>query len=381
MALRRAGWGAALLGALALYLFDNGGGSRALLLSLLLVPLLTALPLLLVKGNAVTVSAALPETLSRCEAGRGSLLLENHGPLSLRLEGELAITDPFTGEEIPLPLARTLPKGGKVQVSLALRADHCGLPTLTVRSLCCVDPFGLFRRPLALQGSWAATVPPTLHPVEAVLAQDAGYLLDSETYSTQRPGSDPSETFRIRPYQPGDPVRQIHWKLSEKTGETLIRELGLPIVNDMLLLLELSPTPEPHAADGLLDLLFSLAQALLDQGVTPTVGWLGEGGYTAREVTSPQDLPALAQELLSTPLRREGRAVDAFLEDPLPYAHVAVLAPQVPPELEGLCRGNRVTVLLPAGEGEPLGDPWETGAQVVPFTMEELEAGKLELEL
>lgn len=41
-----------------------------------------------------------------------------------------------------------------------------------------------------------------------------------------RAGSGPGETFQIRPYVPGDPIRQLHWKLSAKLDQPLIRELG-----------------------------------------------------------------------------------------------------------------------------------------------------------
>lgn len=51
--------------------------------------------------------------------------------------------------------------------------------------------------------------------------------LDSDEYSMRHPGDDPSETFALREYVPGDRVRSIHWKLTEKTGEVIVRQLGL----------------------------------------------------------------------------------------------------------------------------------------------------------
>ena len=49
---------------------------------------------------------------------------------------------------------------------------------------------------------------------EAPEAQTAGAFVLRET---DEPGD-------VRPYAPGDPVRRIHWKLSARKGELLVRE-------------------------------------------------------------------------------------------------------------------------------------------------------------
>lgn len=61
----------------------------------------------------------------------------------------------------------------------------------------------------------------------------ASYNLDRvETLLTQgdgdevKAGFDPEETVGIRNYMPGDPVRFIHWKLSAKKDELMLRETG-----------------------------------------------------------------------------------------------------------------------------------------------------------
>lgn len=38
------------------------------------------------------------------------------------------------------------------------------------------------------------------------------------------PGDDPGETYDIREYRSGDSIRQIHWKLSGKLDDIMIRE-------------------------------------------------------------------------------------------------------------------------------------------------------------
>lgn len=43
-----------------------------------------------------------------------------------------------------------------------------------------------------------------------------------------RKGSDASEMFDIRDYVPGDDIRTIHWKLSGKTDELIVRQASAP---------------------------------------------------------------------------------------------------------------------------------------------------------
>lgn len=49
-----------------------------------------------------------------------------------------------------------------------------------------------------------------------------------EGFRQSRKGSDPGETFENREYVPGDDIRSIHWKLSSKTDQLIIRRRAHP---------------------------------------------------------------------------------------------------------------------------------------------------------
>ena len=379
MGKRRAAWLLLLAAGLGLYLFDNGGGTRLLLAAVLLLPLCSGAALLL-SPPRVTAELALPEGGRRGQALIGKLTLKNGGRLPLPLtECLVAVENRFTGERLSLTWAGGLRAGETVTAELDLTAAHCGMLAAEVSCLRVMDPLGLFARRIPCPAGDSCLVPPEVHPVEVALAEAADFLVDSESYSASRPGYDPSETFQIRPYAPGDPLRQVHWKLSEKTGELMVRDFGLPVVNDALLLLE----PEGTDGDGLdtlLDLLSSVSRALLARGTAHTVGWPAEGEYRSWEVLTPEDLDALWALLLAK-RAGGGRPVTECYEDaagPAVYAHVAVLASRLPAGCGALCRGNRVTALLPEGGGL---DRWTEGVEVIPFSRALLDQGELTLEL
>jgi uncharacterized protein (DUF58 family) len=130
---------------------------------------------------------------------------------------------------------------------------------------------------------------------------------------------------------PGDPVRQIHWKLSEKTDRTMVRDLGLPVVEQMLLLLDTAFPADapvlPETTDLMLALLSSVSSALLEADIPHTVGWRDSetGAWRAVELSGPEDLEELTAAVLVCPMTSAGEsAVTGYLEKHVrcPYAHV-----------------------------------------------------------
>ena len=62
---------------------------------------------------------------------------------------------------------------------------------------------------------------------------------------------------------PGDDVKRIHWKLTEKTDEVLIREGSRPQEDEILLYWDRTGTIVPEIADALAECVTSVGLALL----------------------------------------------------------------------------------------------------------------------
>jgi hypothetical protein len=198
------------------------------------------------------------------------------------------------------------------------------------------------------------TVSPTLFPVQVTLTQQATPDPEGEHWSATRPGSDPSETFAIREYLPGDPVRQIHWKLSQKLDTLMLRELGLPVAEETLLLLETSfpAAPEGDAMDKALTALLSVSQALAADGIPHQVGWKDRalGEPVVYGVRSQQEFADLKARILSAACAVDDESIGVCFQRWAPgsiYAHTAVFSPTPDTNVVSLCQGNRVTLLLP----------------------------------
>lgn len=76
--------------------------------------------------------------------------------------------------------------------------------------------------------------------------------------------------FSIRPYQPGDPARSIHWKLSAKGGGLLIREHEAEDMNKIRLVLDFQTSPDPttdeiESFENAISLMASLARHFINR--------------------------------------------------------------------------------------------------------------------
>lgn len=384
---RRIAWLAILLAALGMYLLENNAGTRIVLIAVIVLPICSALTLL--PKPKVTVQLAVPETLSRGAPAQCKLVFTNSSPLPLpSVRCVLEVQNLLTGETSTSPVSVSV--GGKktTEVDLVFSSAHCGKVAVRCFYLRILDPFSLFARMVLSIAMESVLILPTVSPVDISLADAAELLQDSETYSTQRPGYDPSETFRIREYIPGDPIRQIHWKLSQKTDAPLVRDFGLPVVNELLILLETTSIPggtvSPQDMDDMLDLLFSLSQALVMADRPYAVGWQDalSGRYMEREITSPEDLSELRELLLSNSIHSSEITVAGCYAMDHPqcaFGHVVVISSYAAPDLDLLYQGNRVSLLCPH-QGDTAIPAEADTVSIIPFTAAELQSGTTHFE-
>lgn len=351
---RRVLWAAAVLLSALGYFFDNNAATLAVLIAAVLLPLLGLLPLLC----PVTATLDLPQTAEKGQRVTGTVCLNNDGVLPLAsVMLRLECCNLRTGEKSVQCVRKSLLPKERGKAEFTLQCVHCGTVRLTVSKLAVYDLLGLARRPMVCAAAVELTVLPTLFRPEAVLVDSASALPDSERYSRERSGSDPGETFAVREYVPGDSPRKIHWKLSEKTDRLMVRDFGLPIIDEVLLLFETADHADAQTRSAVTEVFASVSEALLAQGCAHRVGWDTADGFRLQAISAAEDFDRMLDELLRLPPRESGSVAHAFAEA-MPhggFAHVAVVAAQLPAGLQELHGGNRVSVLLcGAGAAEGL---------------------------
>jgi len=232
----------------------------------------------------------------------------------------------FTGEKCEEEL--TISTKDCIENKFSVSSHNCGMLSTSITRLGVVDIFGLYAWKINHTTHGNILVMPELFDMQPEIDPNKKPANDSEEYSMQRPGNDPSETFAIREYVPGDLLKSIHWKLSHKTDRLLVRELGLPINNKILLLIETAVPTEPDHISRAAGNLFSISCELVAQGIPHGIGWLDTTTeiYVNREIASHDDINATFAELLANTVKECAvTAMEAYEATSAEYAYSVVI--------------------------------------------------------
>lgn len=181
-----------------------------------------------------------------------------------------------------------------------LPTAHCSGWCLTARKVWVYDYLGLFRFRVRNIHSHTMVVRPRPLP----MAQSPS--LRKAVARSWRPkfGGGYAENHELRLYRPGDNLNQIHWKLSAKMGDLILREPMVPNLGRAVLTLDLSGTPEE--IDRKLGRLLWLSGNLLEQHIPHEIRCLtGEGPMTYL-ISCQQEITAAIDRLLCCPLSTAG---------------------------------------------------------------------------
>lgn len=99
------------------------------------------------------------------------------------------------------------------------------------------------------------------------------FMGDADVYDEFRPGNDTGETFEIRAYRPKDKLQSIHWKLSAKMDDLMVKENSLPKACAIVLFLNLKERLKKNNASACLELVASISFCLMDQKCPHFIVW------------------------------------------------------------------------------------------------------------
>lgn len=381
MAKRRLEYALLLMAVLLFHIFLVNYLSFYLLLFFLLLPLVS-LTALLWAGRKVTVH--LGETAGAAQRGEPfpfGMTVDNAGRLSsggisVRLEIQNQFTQTRQEETLFLPGNR-----GWWEVERTITSQHCGQLRCRILELRVYDYLGLFflrskmgsavgaarvRRQRAdragdTQPLYIPVLPrrqPVLSLLEAMREREATESLE-ERFSPYKGGDDPSEIFEIRQFRDGDRLSRVHWKLSGKLEQTMVKQYSQPLANRPLLLLELNG--EQEELDGLMDSVLSISQQLLEEERPCILQWYDSPRQTIvrQEVEEQEGLAAAVAAVLSGGHSQSRSVVlEAFCSEGRfeGYSRILYLCAQAgEEELTLLCRsvpGQMVHILQVTAEQE-----------------------------
>lgn len=320
---RRVGY--ALLFAAALFgqLLDAGYLFHFVFMLVLLLP---------VVGLAISLPSMLGcrvELVSSGRVARGEVFfwevtLHCRGALPLsRLCGGIRMVNLMTGERRRVGVeCRTSVE--KASVRGEVKAARSGCIVCTPERLRMCDCLGLFALPVRAPKNTSVLVYPKAEtPGHITLPEE-----DTTTQLIYRGRNTLSDAYDLRDYRPGDRIRSIHWKLSAKRDETVVREpleLRKPQV-----VLTLDHFGTSKAVERCMDRLMGFAAMLLESEREFDVCWLQPENGTFRRF----------------PVRHRGEwesCLEAILSERAPKTGHSVLQMALPQVQDGAVHQIHIT--------------------------------------
>ena len=297
MTIRRIIYALALAGTLLFQIYFHSYYAPLLLVLTLAVPVLSLLLSVPAMTGLRLQVRGKPLSSLRGSESLWILKPELRGSLPLaRLTARVEEKNLLTGREQVTRLAlKGVARGDTVTLPAA--TDHCGVLELRVKKLRVYDWLGLFAFPVrAPEPARLPVFPDPVSPGPLNLPEGMGIRPTPGSTMQKITGED----YDLREYRPGDPLRSVHWKLTSKWDELIVREAAETVVPPVLLAFERFGPPE--RLDRLLDRVSGFSHALLEVQRPHALCWRDGAGRPVRQsVSDLKQLQETLLALLSTP--------------------------------------------------------------------------------
>jgi hypothetical protein len=341
-----------------LFIFTENPMPLYLLLISVLVPVIS-LSLSAIFSQSLEVELILNEIGEKEQGLSGRAILRNQSRFPFPMVNlQIHCRNLLTGEEIcDLVKFSVIPRGEAVS-DIKIIARNCGKMHLKVNHIRIYDFFGLcsYKRKCAVSAE--TLILPMMFPISVVVGKSSAPDLDCDTFSLFKAGNDPSETFAIRDYKPGDTLRSIHWKLTGKFDKLMVREASLPINESVLILFERvqqhGDTDQDAAVTVALgEIVVSLSRSLTDMNCAHCIGWLnaedGNIRFNEYRIDSEESFSLILPEILGAcSVRFEGDTVDYCLKrfDSCPFSNIIYVSSYPTANLSLLNPMSRLSMII-----------------------------------
>ncbi|SDB15153.1 Protein of unknown function DUF58 [Ruminococcaceae bacterium FB2012] len=203
------------------------------------------------------------------------------------------------------------PKNSQV-LTVRISYKHYGTLNIEIAKVRIFDILRIIRRRIKLRSASSNTsivIFPDHIPIANRINDYSESGLESETYSKTKKGDDASEIFDIHTYNEGDKISRIHWKLSAKQDEMMVKDYSLPTTNGILLVIDFSGLTSDHAVldrmDTLIDAIAAISMHLAEYETAHSILWCARNadGYEKRQVTDLESYTETMGALIGGGLR------------------------------------------------------------------------------
>ncbi len=201
-----------------------------------------------------------------------NIYVELKNPLRLPLVNayiKIKFSNPFYGEENIITLNVPIRAQKTMEYSYTVMMEYCGRVLVEAESIKLVGLLGIYEVTRKVDAQGECLIYPNGEPRN----QEAGqtYMRGvTEAMESKEKGYDFSEVSDIREYIPGDKLQNIHWKLSMKKDELMVKERVSVSAMQLNVLVDLV-NDEEMRLEAVLELADSITSSFVLQNLPFTV--------------------------------------------------------------------------------------------------------------
>lgn len=202
-----------------------------------------------------------------------------------------------------------------MQFTYHWQMKDCGNTKISIESVNCMDLLGLFRTNYQFSKVQEILVYPVQIQLNTLLQRKPETITDGELYDYAKHGQDVNEVSGLRDYTEGDTPRSIHWKLSSKLDNLVVREFGYPSNYHTLILYQMAKTVDGVKIsnplnNAVLSLCASLSYSVLEKNLEHQVGCMFHEEFHSNPVTSLATYDQMVLNLLCRPIEDNAHSED-----------------------------------------------------------------------
>ncbi len=186
----------------------------------------------------------------------------------------------FLAQRTTETLVNSIDAKGNNCLTISATSKYCGMYEYRIKKVYIYDYLSIFKFRKECSEQLKVTILPNINVIEEKLAiNNSKVLVESDLFSSVKSGEDPSELYGIRTYEQGDNMNRIHWKLSIKQDELMIKQFGLPINCAVAIMVDFyagSRSLTLLQMDGIIESILTLSLSLVYQEQIHYIIWYDE---------------------------------------------------------------------------------------------------------
>lgn len=189
-------------------------------------------------------------------------------------------------------------------ITYNIDVKYCGIIDIAIEKVYIYDYLSLFKIRKKINKRASIIILPNVYNVDNDIAISEVECDEGTRYSEYISGEDNSEIFDIRDYVQGDKLNRVHWKLSSKYDNMVVKEFGYPLSTRIELLLELYVDKSKEwekIVDGLIETVASVSSSLIQKGHEHNIVWYREDikELVSERITSFEDFHRTIKDILN----------------------------------------------------------------------------------